>query len=208
MFTIRYGKTMVSCATLAVATLLLTLVLTHTGPAKPRPAPRPQGSVPTDPVAREAIKPGNYATVINIHNPSLGVVKIGPSGPVTLYKKAVISRYEGEEKRPPSGWHEPDSLAPDHAMHVDCTNIWEFLRIGPGTPAGGFVVILATGPVDVYGVYTAEPPTVTTSPLNIPGIALEVLPIEYRRVYAPGRMPPAAQYYEYSAKFLCGDILK
>lgn len=41
MFTIRYGKTMVSCAALAVAALLVTLVLTHTGPAKPRPAPKP-----------------------------------------------------------------------------------------------------------------------------------------------------------------------
>jgi hypothetical protein len=69
MFRIRYGKTIASCAALAVATHLVTLVLTHTGPAKPRPAPQPQISTE---VSREAIKPGNYATVINIHNPSLG----------------------------------------------------------------------------------------------------------------------------------------
>ena len=72
MFRIRYGKIIASCVALAVAALLVTVVLTHTGRAKPRPAPRPPVTPPANEVIREGIKPGNYATAINIHNPSLG----------------------------------------------------------------------------------------------------------------------------------------
>ena len=137
MFRIRYGKIIASCVALAVAALLVTVVLTHTGRAKPRPAPRPPVTPPANEVIREGIKPGNYATAINIHNPSLGGSELNtgggtpppPRGTVTFYKKAVIAQYEGAGKLAPSGWH-GDSLYPDYAMEIDCTNIWEFLGIG------------------------------------------------------------------------------
>ena len=78
------------------------------------------------------------------------------------------------------------------------------------------MVILATAPLDVYGVYTAEPPAVTipdfstssTSQTVLPGIALEMLPIAPRieYLYPFSAYPvPRGYYYEYSAKFLCGN---
>ena len=115
-------------------------------------------------------------------------------------------------------------LASDYAMEIDCTNIWEFLGIGSGTPltapfTKGFVVILATLPLDVYGVYTAEPPAVSIPGIQgpppspppspqteIPGIALEMLPIAPQtEYYSGGPVVPRGLYYEYSAKFLCGN---
>jgi len=186
MFRIRYGKIIVSCAAFAAVALFLTLVLTHTGPAKPRPAPLP-------PVT-DVLSNGTYLTAINIHNPSLG------GNPLTLYKRAVLAPAESDTTAyPPHAFH-GYSLLPGYAVEIDCTDIYTLLL--PDAPTGlieGFVTVLAKEPLDVVGVYTAEPPTVSTSPLYIPGIALEMLNI------TPRVLGPAV--YEYSAKFLCGEAL-
>ena len=220
MFRIRYGKTIASFAALGGLALLLTLVLTHTGPAKPRPAPRPQIEVSTE-VSRGAIKPGDYATAINIHNPS-------PVATVTYYVKAV------QDSVAPSPF-QMATLAPDYAQEIDCLNIRQIVPPGPTALAfiKGYVVIFSSSPVslppvteplplDVVGVYTAEPPAVTiptpystTSGIEtqIPGIAEKLLTIIPRlelvpppAAGAPGPLPPG-QYLEYAAKFLCGEAV-
>jgi hypothetical protein len=188
----------------------VTLVLTHTGPAKPRPAPRPLPIDDGSEVSREAIKPGNYATAINIHNPSLG------AEPVTIYKRAVLAPGEGEDTQSPSKFLNY-SLSPGHAVEVDCYDIEQrMLNLGPTfatTPDNfikGFVTILSRDQLDVVGVYTAEPPRVLSTPASIPGIALEMLPIAPRFEFVPGgaaTVPTGARFYEYSAKFLCGQAV-
>jgi hypothetical protein len=201
MFRLRHAKTIASCAALAVLALLLTLVLTHTGPAKPRPAPPTQSEV-----SREAIKPGNYATAINIHDPSLG------GDVVTLYKRAVLAQYEENDQLPPSKFVKY-SLGPGRAFEIDCVDIWQLLNIPvPNTHfTKGFVTILSRVPLDVVGVYSAEPPAVAGvagAPSSIPGIALEMLPIAPRIEFLPRSAATdgtAGQFIEYSAKFLCGE---
>jgi hypothetical protein len=224
MFRIPYAKTIASCAALATAMVLATLVLTHTGPAKPRPAPRPQlDDATTNEAIREAIKPGNYATAINVHNPS-------PVYPVTIYAKAV---QDGGKPLPFP--YKEFTLQPDFAREVDCTDIYAFLDLT--TPeyintkfTKGFVVLFASGPtsvaaapllpLDVVGVYTAEPPSVQIPPpatpgsnqTQIPGIALEMLTIAPRLEFVPPNIQgaqaplPSGRYYEYAAKFLCGNL--
>jgi hypothetical protein len=120
------------------------------------------------------------------------------------------------------------------AREVDCTDISTLLdHTAPDytstTFTKGFVVIFATGPtsvaaaplllpLDVVGVYTAEPPSVTianptsgTQP-EIPGIALHMLTIEGRLEIVPAAVNgatlplPAGRYLEYAAKFLCGYL--
>src|SRR5208337_3306318 len=162
MFRIRHRRAVATCAAFAAVALFLTLVLTHTGPAKPRPVPQTPIESP--------LSTGTYLTAINIHNPSLR------GNPVTLYKRAVLAPAESDTTAyPPHAFHSYP-LLPGYAVEIDCADIYTLLL--PDAPTGlieGFVTILAKEPLDVVGVYTAEPPTVSTSPLYIPGIALEML---------------------------------
>jgi hypothetical protein len=196
MFRVRYAKTIASCAALAVLALLFTLVLTHTGPAKPRPAPHPQIDI-------LPLTVGNYATAINVHNPSL------TGNPVTLYKRAVIAVSEPAAAATPYPFV-TYSLPAGSAVEIDCTDITTTLITD--TPSGfvkGFVTILAVAPLDVVGVYTAEPEPFTIESVNIvPGISLEMLNIVPHIESVPGGAglaPTGRRFYEYSAKFLCGN---
>jgi hypothetical protein len=192
MSKIGYGKTMASCAALAVLALLFTLVLTHTGRAKPQPAPSPQAPPPTE-VARGAIAYGHYATAINIHNPSLRET-------LTLRKRAVEALEENSQQLPPSAF-QTVTLGPGNAVEVDCEDINGLITQGATTNfttfTKGFVSVFTTGPLDVVGVYSGNPESIPV------GITLEMLNIAPRcegEVTATGQ----CRVYEYSAKFLCG----
>jgi len=199
MTRIRYGKTIASCAALAVFALLFTLVLTHAGGAKPRPAPSPQGPAPSPEVARGAIVYGTYATAINIHNPSLRET-------LTLHKRAVEALEEDSRQLPPSAF-QTLTLGPGNAVEVDCEDINGLITQGATsnftTFTKGFVSVFATGQLDVVGVYSANPESIPV------GITLEMLNITPRVIVTPGPANPTAvlpgrTFYEYSAKFLCG----
>jgi hypothetical protein len=194
MSKIRYGKTIASCAAVAILAAFLTLVLTHSGGAKPRPAPSPQPA-PLSEFDRGAIAEGSYATAINIHNPSLRET-------ITLHKRAVIALEENSPQSPPSAFVTV-TLPAGNAVEVDCEDINGLISPGATTNFSvftkGFVTILATGALDVVGVYSGNPSA------RADGITLEMLNIAPRiesgpptSVAVPGR------FYEYSAKFLCG----
>jgi hypothetical protein len=212
MSRIRYGKTIASCAAVAVLAIFFTLVLTHTGRAKPRPAPRATSEVtlPNE-VGREGIKPGNYATAINVHNPSLNAT-------VILNKRAVVAPPEEPQtlQIPPSKFV-TYSLGPGYAVEIDCEDIIGTLLdtsyTYPPTFIKGFVTIVTSAmPLDVVGVYTAEPPSVTIPGSNgatqkeIPGITLEMLSIAPQIELQEISTGPV-KVYEYSAKFLCGEAV-
>lgn len=110
--------------------------------------------VPVVEAEREAVKPGNYATAINVHNPSL-------QGEVRFRKKAVRALPQGVEQPPPSEFR-VDLLQPNRALEIDCTNIRDLLG-GPPPPEfiKGFVVLLSDVELDVVAVYTAAPPGAT-----------------------------------------------
>jgi hypothetical protein len=220
MSRIPYRKTIATSIALTVVAVFLSIALTRAGRAKPRPTPRPQEEGTASEAIREAIKPGNYATAINIHNPS-------PVSTVTIYAKAV------QDDGTPSTFRS-FKLAPDYAREVDCTDIYTLLDLTPPNYtstqfAKGFAVFFASGvptvtaasgplPLDVVGVYTAEPPSVLISNASggtqtqIPGITLEMLNVVPRLEAVPPSIAgaqgalPAGQYYEYAAKFLCGYV--
>ena len=94
------------------------------------------------------VKPGNYATAINIHNFSDKDVK--------LQKKAVIALPEREPRGPISAFA-TDVLRPDEAMEVDCTDIAGLF--GGLTLPGfikGFVEINSPVELSVIAVYSAQ----------------------------------------------------
>jgi len=195
MFRIRYAKIIVSCAAFAAVALSLTLVLTHTGPAKPRPAPLP--------LVENPLSNGSYFTAINIHNPSF-------TDTIKFYKRAVLAPAESDTTAYPPHAFQTYSLLPGYAVEIDCADIIStLLDDTPTIFPKGFVTILAKEPLDVVGVYTAEPPPTTISSVSvIPGIALKMLPVVPRIEFmpagtlAPGQ-GPTGRVYEYSAKFLC-----
>jgi len=126
-----------------------------------------KGNLPAEP----PVKPGNYATSINIHNYN--------DFPVSICKKAVLAPSERCLTNPTATHCLPPligkfvtlPLHPDQAFEVDCTDIVNLLN--PVLPAGttlppfikGFLEIVvlpgfpapqATAPLSVTGVYTAQ----------------------------------------------------
>lgn len=138
----------------------------------------PSGQAPLDPTQAKpgfppelALKPANYATDINVHNPQIrGMV---------LWKKAVLSGWvipaaaganvlSSEPEQPfEGGKYITVQLGPDGAFSIDCTDIVRKL-LPPGQPLAasfvtGFVVINSPDQLDVTAVYTSErqdPPVV------------------------------------------------
>ena len=125
--------------------------------------------------SKEGVQPGSYSTAINVHNPN--------NDTVYLFKKAVIAQREDEPRGKISAFRKV-ALRPDEAIEIDCIDIARFfgaqqetgvtapsqqtqtlLQTTAVTPITslvrfikGFVVIYATAPLDVVGVYTASTP--------------------------------------------------
>jgi hypothetical protein len=123
----------------------------------------------------EGVQPGSYSTAINVHNPN--------NETVYLFKKAVIAQREDEARGRISAFRKV-MLNPDEAIEIDCIDIVRFFgaeqETGVTAPSQqtqtalqittvrpvlsavsfikGFVVIYATAPLDVVGVYTASTP--------------------------------------------------
>jgi hypothetical protein len=107
------------------------------------------------------VRPGIYATVINIHNPH-------PNRAVAFRKKAVLlfagfggdAPPEPEIPKPPGPLHSVE-LRPDWGMEIDCFDIRKVLL--PNSPPPpvfitGWVVLEVMSPfqLDVEAVYTAQ----------------------------------------------------
>jgi hypothetical protein len=118
--------------------------------------PTPQGQIETGPV-----KPGNYLTAINIHNPNFS--------PVPFVKKAVLmyandaTFQQGFEIPRPPGQLVQAALEADFGMEIDCADIRQVLLKGMTPPTSnsfikGWVVIETPGKVtlDIVAAYTAH----------------------------------------------------
>lgn len=129
------------------------------------------------------VKPGNYQTAINVHNPS----RLS----VTFLKKAVLlfdSRRavrEFEQPRPP-GQRFRASLFPDWGLEIDCPDIRLVLLGGIASPPPAFIkgwVVIETftlgQPLDVVAAYTAHGFTIKDPSLPpVPeGFSIQVLPV-------------------------------
>ena len=91
-------------------------------------------TIPTqNPPSEPAVKRGNYATVVNIHNPN--------NRDVVLKKRISLGAPERFQVTPPTALIAPtkrvtDTLLSDYTMYVDCAEIVNLLKIN-GTPLPG-----------------------------------------------------------------------
>jgi hypothetical protein len=100
-------------------------------------------SVPTQgPPSEPAVKRGNYATVVNLHNPN--------NQNVIIKKRISLGAPERYQSTPPVALIAPtkrvtDTLPSDYTMYVDCAEIVNLLKINgtgfSGTFIEGYVLI-------------------------------------------------------------------
>ena len=154
----------------------------------------PQGTAGEPPV-----KPGNYATEINIHNYNYRQIPVfkkllflvgstpGAAGPVAFFRR------EPEVAQPTK--FVKIALKNDEATMDDCNAIWRMadaagVTLIPGTLTIGYLVILTPLDVDIDVVYTAEVPgTPSTQPVPT-GISIDVNRVPGKRVFVPANTLP------------------
>lgn len=146
-------------AAIAIVALTVATVLTPTSAAQAQEAGLLysvkflcglQTPLPGAPPKEPPVKPGNYATAVNVHN--------FHSFTVVIDKKAVIAAREGADQGPMS---KPvrDVLKPNQAIEVDCAEIVGLFDGIPLPPfIKGFVEVVSPQRVElsVVGVYTAK----------------------------------------------------
>jgi hypothetical protein len=135
------------------------------------------------------LKPGNYATEINIHN---------PADKQTPLRKKFLVLVNGQEAIREPAQIQPAkimtmTLGPDYATMDDCNNLWRLTY--PTTPLPspmpvfiGYLVILSPLELDVDVVYTANAPgDLTVAPT---GVSIDVERVTGKRVFIPvGALP-------------------
>ncbi len=137
------------------------------------------------------VKPANYATKINFHNPH-------PWEGVGMYKKWVKALLEPEQGKPTE--REWFHLRPDHASEADCNEIYRKLGIQPTAAnpkpyVNGWMIFETWGKIDVAAVYTASAPA--TAPIgtsiteDVEYIEPTLIDWSYTDPFPPGTPPPA-----------------
>jgi len=147
-------------------------------------------AAPGEPV----VKPGNYASEINIHNPNYR--------PVPLRKKFLVLVNQ-QNPQNPLIVREPNQVEPmriitmtlfqDYATMDDCNNLWHLTYPSAALPSPmpvfiGYLVILSPLELDVDVVYTANAPgSLTVAPT---GVSIDVERVTGKRVFVPyGALP-------------------
>jgi hypothetical protein len=127
------------------------------------------------------VKPGNYATDINIHNYNYKQTPLRKKF-LVLVKGQLVS---SEPKQVGPTVTTTMTLGPDMATMDDCNNLWSTISPtgGPMPLLIGYLVILSPLDLDVDVVYTAEVPGDLTRPGT--GIAEDVVRITGKRVFVP-----------------------
>ena len=94
-----------------------------------------------------AFAPGYYYTTLNVTNPNDGVLVSGRK----RFSVAKLRQNVG----PWTQWV-PWQLGPGQSMQVDCSDIYAYLGIVPGTFIDGFVHFLGDQRYAITGVYTVS----------------------------------------------------
>lgn len=159
--------------------------------------------VPIGSKAEPPVKPGNYATDINIHNPNYQDNVIFKKMIIMVGETTTANGVPGE----PFVHREPDTtkpskfvtlpLGPDYATMDDCQALTRLAKqagaIGAGSFMMGYLVVLSRLDIDVDAIYTAEVYSGVNAVGPIPaGIALEIVHVTGKRVFVPGGVLPGA----------------
>jgi len=107
--------------------------------------------------------PGNYQTVVNVHNPNERDVKFRAM--VAFGEKGLISKFIG------------DGLGPDEVTRFVCGDIRDKFGMNLIHGAEGFLVIESTHTLDVIAVYTAGPVGQGVSSIDVENVRERRLPV-------------------------------
>jgi hypothetical protein len=119
-----------------------------------------KGIDPTPPEDPEGpVKPGDYQTMINIHNPNSVTVQLQKKAVLLFAGTNPVPETNFEQPMPPGQIVTPPPIPPDFGMFIDCQDIRK--KLLPGSPAApvfvdGWVVLLSPVALDVEAVYTAH----------------------------------------------------
>lgn len=139
------------------------------------------------------VKPGNYATAINIHNPNPRAIP---------FQKKAILLFAGTEPEPQREFERPieprppvrAELGPDWGMEIDGPDIRMQLLKGaaPSAPVfiKGWVVLSAPAALDVVAVYTSHTYDREGQPEGFGFDIDRVTPTQVPRLAAPRRSAP------------------
>jgi hypothetical protein len=149
-------------------------------------------ATPGQPAPGEPIvKPGNYATELNIHNPAYKEVLLRKKFLVLVNAQQQVAIREPQQTRPVTVTKM--TLGPDYAMMDDCNNLWTITYPGVTLPSPmpvfiGYLVILSPLELDVDAVYTANAPgELAAAPT---GVSIDVERVTGKRVFVPaGALP-------------------
>ena len=149
----------------------------------------PNATTPPPDGVEGPVKPGNYLTAVNVHNPN-------PTN-VAFQKKAVLLYRSGQhsetEQPMPPGKLVDAALKEDWGLEIDCSDIRSKL-LGGAAPAPafikGWVIIEVTGaqynveprPLDVTAVYTSHGWNLRTTPPTNEGFAEDVEAVLPKRI--------------------------
>jgi hypothetical protein len=107
--------------------------------------------------------PGNYQTVVNVHNPNERTVKLRAK--MAFGGEGLISKFLHE------------SLGPDDVTRYVCADIREKFGMNLIHGAEGFLVIESTHSLDVIAVYTAGPLGEGVASIDVENVKERPLPI-------------------------------
>jgi hypothetical protein len=151
-------------ASLLLSASLTTLIAQTTLPARSSYAAKfvcgvsniPTQNSPSEPV----VKRGNYATVVNMHNPN--------NRDVVIEKRISLGAPERYQSTPPTTLIAPtkrveDKLPSDYTMYVDCAEIVNLLRHNGTMFSGTFI----EGYVLIESFYAASFGTATDAELDV-----------------------------------------
>jgi len=149
-------------------------------------------ATPGQPAPGEPIvKPGNYATELNIHNPAYKEVLLRKKFLVLVNVQQQVAIREPQQTRPVTVTKM--TLGPDYAMMDDCNNLWTITYPGVPLPSPmpvfiGYLVILSPLELDVDAVYTANAPgDLAAAPTSV---SIDVERVTGKRVFVPaGALP-------------------
>jgi hypothetical protein len=139
------------------------------------------------------VKPGNYATEINIHNYNYREVPLRKKVILLVKDTQPIGR-EPESQGPIA--FDKITLKPDWATMDDCNRLWQLLNPNaPALPAimplmVGYLVIISPIDLDIDAVYTAEVPGRLEVGKDPTGISMDVERVNGKRVYIPDTLLP------------------
>ena len=147
-------------------------------------APLPQGAT-----GEPVVKPGNYATDINIHNPSYRLVP--------FHKKFLVLVENGQAVGAEPNAVEPRriitmTLGPDMATMDDCNTVWKYIYPA-GVPISrpltvGYLVVVSPFDLDIDAVYTAAAPGDVAAPSQ--SVSIDVERVLGKRIFIPiGALP-------------------